>query len=74
MSGPPYTASAFCFARITLILMTPTKGNPMIADILLAIFVVSGIALMLVLAVAPPFLTSLKDLKEASVNLHGQGR
>lgn len=46
----------------------------MIADILLAIFVVSGIALMIVLAVAPPFLTSLKDLKEASVNLHGQGR
>lgn len=54
--------------------MTPTKGNLMIADILLAIFVVSGIALMIVLAVAPPFLTSLKDLKEASVNLHGQGR
>ena len=35
---------------------------------------VSTIAAMIVMAVAPAFLKSAKDLKKASVNLHGQGR
>ena len=46
----------------------------MFEDLILAIFVVSTIAAMIVMAVAPAFLKSAKDLKKASVNLHGQGR
>ncbi len=46
----------------------------MLEDLLTVLFVVSTIAAVIVMAVAPAFLKSTKDLKKASVNLHGQGR